>query len=362
MFFLLFSAASSVGSPLPCAQKLGLARTIPKSTLVDGQGECLFKKASVGGEPEGDYGFLWSGKAIYFGRGSWVYDMASNTLSPMFPGDLHEVALSQDGNLAFGYTKDDALWRMEGRTQQIGKLGTINGPVRGWFRIHPSNTMVAEWDTQYRSAVRMDAINFVDARTGKRIAQSHPGWEVLQLKTFTADGLKLVVFLASGLGSRLFDMQTMKLLKPEDDEPTGDVYNCDASWVAGGYAGGSTFIWNRNVKSFIWENRPIWDSEKVNHVWKDTPYGLPSAFSPNDQFLLCEGVVVKSATGEAVFRGLKGHRGKFSPDGRSLVTLDDEAFYIYTLPKDSEPIFGVFQKPKPWSLPKAKVKGKGKTR
>lgn len=43
------------------------------------------------------------------------------------------------------------------------------------------------------------------------------------------------------------------------------------------------------------------------------------------------------------------------------MTVDDEAFYIYTLPKDSEPIFGVFQKPEPWSPPKPMKRAGKKT-
>lgn len=88
----------------------------------------------------------------------------------------------------------------------------------------------------------------------------------------------------------------------------------------------------------------------------------PSAFSPNGQFLYCCDTINGAYTGKTVFENIKGFRGKFSPDGRSLVTVDDDAFYIYTLPKDSEPIFGVFQKAEPWSPPKPAKQSKPSTK
>lgn len=326
------------------AQTLQLLRTIPKTALVDQSSNPPHIEGIVEDHDVGDYGFLWSGKAVYFGQGGWIYDLEQNDLRCEFPKDLHNVTLSMDGNLAFGYTTGDALWRMEGSVQRTGKLGAINGPVSGWFCIHPSNAMIAAWDMKYRSAVYMDAINFCDARTGKRLHQSRPGPDIAAMEGFTADGRILILDLSGGDNSRLFDLHIMRLVPTSEtqDIPRSDtfVFNRDASWVAGkkGANDWSTFVWDRIHKRFL---------------WKDTMVSEPSAFSPNNKFIYCCDAVVVASTGKALFENLKGIQGKFSPDGYSLVTVDKDAFYIYTLPKDSEPIFGVFQAPQPWSPPGA---------
>lgn len=327
------------------AQTLQLLRTIPKTALVDQSSNPPHIEGTVEDHDVGDYGFLWSGKAVYFGQGGWIYDLEQNDLRCEFPKDLHNVILSMDGNLAFGYTTGDAPWRMEGSVQRTGKLGAINGPVSGWFCIHPSNAMIAAWDMKYRSAVYMDAIDFCDARTGNRLHQSRPGPDIAAMEGFTADGRILILDLSGGDNSRLFDLRIMRLVPTGEtqDIPRSDtfVFNRDASWVAGekGANDYSTFVWDRKTKKYLWKSRDV---------------STPCAFSPNDKYLLCDTMMVEVVTGKTAFAGLKGHRGKFSPDGRSIVTVDDEAFYIYTLPKDSEPIFGVFQKPEPWAPPSSK--------
>jgi len=315
-------------------------------------------------EPEPAFGFLDKGKLLFFGKGGWAYDLESRKLEKRFPDTLYWPILSADGDRLFGTLKEHAESPWDGRFVCIEAATGNEIPVK-WKRgaypkysaIHPNNRILTWVDPDDRTGAFYDALHFTDLSTGQTWKAGHRWYDNLaEVYSFTGDGQYLVIQGESTGGRRLMEIQNLQML-PED-AGEGYLYNRDASWVAGGYEGGSTFVWNRIRKAYVWEHRPVWDPEKVNHVWKDKPFGIPSAFSPNNAYLLCEGVIVDAATGQAAFNGLQGKHGKFSPDGRSLVTVDDKAFYIYTLPKDSAPIFGVFQEPKPWSLPKAKSKGR----
>lgn len=321
-----------------------LVKRIPLSEIVNDQGRPLNPKAIASpnrffsmadDQPFEGYGFIRGGKAFTPGWGGWVFNLETGDWKQEFPASMREVSATRDGTMLYGrYTKNPQY----GFTT-LG-VDTLTGvPWNGDVMMHPDNHTWVEvsWGKTTNAWIEGVSIG------GEQVPLK--GKYLSSVDGFTDNGRYLIVDKR-----QLIDAKTLRLLpvdpemaevEKKADNYIGDseafVFNRDASWVAGGYKGGYTFIWSRTRKDFI---------------WKSKPYSLPCAFSPNGTYLMCEGTVVQAFTGEAVFKGLKGISGKFSPDGRSLVTVDDETFYIYTLPKDSEPIFGVFQKPEPWSPPK----------
>lgn len=321
-----------------------LAKRVPLREIVNDQGRPLNPRSiaspdriiSLGDVPFEGYGFIRGGKAFTPGWGGWVFNLETGDWKQEFPESLEEVSITRDGSKLYGRCKKSIP--KEGFT--IFGVDTNTGEHwDGGEMMHPDNHTWVEvgWGKTTNAWIEEVSIG------GKQVPLK--GKYLSSVDGFTDNGRYLIVDKR-----QLIDAKTLRIL-PVDPEMAevekkidnyiGDseafVFNRDASWVAGGYKGGYAFIWNRTRKEFI---------------WKSKPYSLPSAFSPNGTYLMCEGKVVQASTGEVAFKDLKGISGKFSPDGRSLVTVDDEAFYIYTLPKDSEPIFGVFQKPEPWSPPK----------
>lgn len=323
-----------------------LVKRIALSEVVNDQGKPLNPKdiaspdriISLGDVPFEGYGFIRGGKAFTPGWGGWVFNLETGDWKQEFPASLEEVSITRDGSKLYGRCKKSIP--KEGFT--IFGVDTNTGEHwDGGEMMHPDNHAWVEvgWGKTTNAWIEEVSIGGETVPLKGKYLSSVDG--------FTDNGHYLIIDKR-----QLIDARTLRLLPvdPEMDEVgrktdnyIGDsesfVFNRDASWVAGkkGPNDWSTFVWDRVNKKFL---------------WKETMVSEPSAFSPNGQFLYCRDTINETATGKTVFENLKGFRGKFSPDGRSLVTVDDEAFYIYTLPKDSEPIFGVFQKPEPWSPPK----------
>lgn len=308
-----------------------------------------------------DFGFLTGGKTVLFGHGGWIYNLEARKLEKRFPDSLYWPLPSADGSLVVvsleeePYTPNFGPWG--GRLAWFDTHGEIQ-PKPKWLpaafpehaALHPNSRILAVFDPEKRNLHYFTGIVFIDLQTGQRWKADGAklGWgcDLTNMYGFTGNGRYLLLHSGTSGVIRLLDTRTFRLLPPNEED--GLVMSPDARLRAGGYDGGYANVWDRESNAYLWEGKP---------------YSVPSAFSPNGKYLLCESTIVTADSGVLVFEGMQGKWGKFSPDGRSVVKYDDDAFYIYTLPKDSEPIFGLFQKPEPWSPPKAKpskVKTKSK--
>ena len=346
-FFLLLAPAMS--------QELKLVKTIPVSELGNESGvvpeigtdRVTFRLEGVDNKVENEFGFFQMGPRLllYTGANGMVVDVDTGAMSQALPSNLESAKVSPSGEWVIGMLNNQKrFWGMH-----KGIVREQKAERWCWFFwlgwIHPADDVFfAPDEAKYYPYPPhgLEGVMVVDLATGKilkRVPIEVPSGAGMEP---TRDG-KLIV---GGSGSldpfSAQKIRTGERISLDLPENSGDfVFNRDASWVAGekGANDYSTFVWDRKTKKYLWKSRDV-----------STPY----AFSPNDKYLLCDTMMVEVVTGKTAFDGLKGHRGKFSPDGRSLVTVDDQAFYIYTLPKDSEPIFGVFQKPAPWSPPSSK--------
>ncbi len=360
----MISAAQGVGT-------LTLLHTVPLSELKDMDGQAItLTNISPSNDREVGvstlkFGFISGGKAVYLGRGR-VLELSKPGVEQRYSASLKYERISKDGRILYatkasgGLSEEYFAWDTLLNVPFIAKGRIPTSSVE--IALHPDGVTYAKGYlgvSHYLEDVAI--INTISGAVGGPSSKNPlTGDFVHSITQFSDDGHYLVVD-----GTTLIDTHTFKWLtmpevttnkKPwEEKEPNyiGDsksfVFNRDASRVAGkkGPNDWSTFVWDRvNKKS----------------LWKDPMVSEPSAFSPNGQYLYCCDTINETATGKAIFENLKGLLGKFSPDGRSLVTVDDEAFYIYTLPKDSEPIFGVFQKPEPWSPLKPAKQSKPSTR
>lgn len=348
-----------LGSATPV---LDLVKRIPFSEIVNDQGAALKAEGIASPDPffsmatehprEG-YGFIKGGKAFTPGWGGWVLDIETGAWARELPASLREVSVTKDGTKLYGRFE-----KVHGKGFDPFKVDTLTGkPWDGEMMMHPdNNTWVSiGWGKTTNAWIEEVSIGGRDVPLKGKYLSSVDG--------FTGDGRYLIVDKR-----QLIDTKTLRLLPVDPEMAEGRkqsdtyiggsgifVFNRDASWVAGFSSDFDSndeqialFILNRKARSFIWKGKTL---------------GGPVAFSPNDAYLLTRaGYILTSATGEIAFKDLKGKSGKFSPDGRSLVTVDDEAFHIYTLPKDSGPIFGVFQKPEPWSPPKPAKRSRSSTK
>ena len=354
---LLLGSLGAISAEPP----LRLVRTIPLSQLTT-KGTPAFKAENFsnqecfGHQPNpAVFGFIRKGTAVCFGYGGWVFDLKRNELSREFPEDFTCKNISMDGTLIDGY-----LFKGPGNPFKYVHYDTVTGtqierPSAEAY--HPDNVTYAKngrIGLEPGEKGFLYSVKIINA-AGKADEISNGGRNKLSfgaISGFSKDGRFLIVWQPFNQW-RFIEVTHHRLLpldpefdpnKSSSENYIGDsdrfVFNRDVSWVAGkkGANDWSTFVWDRIHKRFL---------------WKDTMVSEPSAFSPNNKFIYCCDAVVVASTGKALFENLKGIQGKFSPDGYSLVTVDKDAFYIYTLPKDSEPIFGVFQAPQPWSPPGA---------
>ena len=350
----------SAGESLP---SLTLARTITFSELNPGSDHTSSAlKTSPADEPYPPYlclryGFIVGGRSLYLGSGR-VLDLDTMKMEERFSNDISYEYISKDGRMLYATRANtdssDISFAWDTITNQPIKTKEKIDTESAAIAVHPDGITYAQGFLGVSH--ELEDIAIINTITGAIAGPSskYPKSErhVKSITQFSDDGRYLIVD-----HTNLIDVHTFKWIsnpefqtnkKPwETPDPNyiGDsdvfVFNRDANWVAGIRLVYDGFVF-------------VWDRVHKKYVWKNTTADTPSAFSPNDKYLLCKGLIVHADTGETAFNDLKGTQGKFSPDGRSLVTVDDKAFYIYTLPKNSEPIFGVFQKPEPWSPPAAK--------
>ena len=325
-------------------------------------------------ETDEEGGFLRGGMTYCTGQHGWAYHLDKNQMEQLFP-DGRIVSIAPDGQglivMIKGQQDEKESYYWKNSSAGTNKIETSDECIYNYIKIHPGNACFMAYSKKpYNKLPHLTVPTSIifwsmDGKYKWEIKRNK-SWDIddsyiLGIKGFTMDGK----YALGTFTPRLLDIREKQLLPldPGSDITkttsnnliSSDVYSRDASWVAGFSDHDDND--GKTIASYLW------DRISRKFVWKGKQFGTPVCFSANDAYLLVNsGSIIRTKSGEPVFQGLKGKSGRFSPDGLSLVTMDDEAFYIYTLPKDSEPIFGVFQKPEPWSPPKAKVKVKVKTR
>lgn len=344
---------------------LELRATIPFSRITGPDGQYVYGlgKSTTGTDSSSqnpNFGYIRNGQSIYFGAGCWEFDLTTNTLKCELPKNLGITYVAMDGTVLSGCLFSEwldeskaAVFYMNTATQKSVKPKICYANV-----IHPSHKYVAEGadGIPYKSYKTFTITNI---QTNKYVLYSvSEGGGIPDFLGFSGNGQYLIT-----KNSHWFDLKQKKDHKILYDEA---IANYDGTLWADveseldaespkkekGEIGED--IYNTVTKVYR-----ISSGGKKLKVGKGRHFGGPVAFSWNSAYLFISetGVsawptrnvlarLVDVATDQIIFDNLKGHvAAKFSPDGLSFVTTDDNNFYIYALPKGSPPLFGKYPGP-----------------
>ena len=364
--FLNLSAMFLTGQAIAqSAPILELRATIPFSKITGPNGQYVH---SLGESTTGtnssshnpNFGYIRNGQSIYFGAGCWEFDLTTNTLKCGLPKNLGETYVAIDGTVLTGCLYQE--WKRHVASAEVFYINTgaqKNVKPKYCYEnvIHPSHKYVAAGadGIPYKSYKTFSITNM---QTNKSVTISLKKSWASDFLGFSGDGKYLLAKQGSWI-----DIRNGKSHKHIG---TTDVANYDGT------------LW-ANVESELDAESPkkekgeigedvyntvtkvyrLSSSGKKLKVGKGQHFGSPVAFSWNSAYLFISetGVsawptrnvlarLVDVATDQIIFDNLKGSvAAKFSPDGLSFVTTDNNNFYIYSLPTGSPPLFGKYPGP-----------------
>lgn len=277
------------------------------------------------------YGFIQGGQSVYFGEGCWRYDISNKKMKCDFPKSLKNVYISYSGEIISGCMSEDgkrASFYLNTLTQRdrhdaktcynnildpthtySAEDGEIGFPAtRIYISIYIRNIFSEKTKTINEKRGFYSFLGF--SGDGKYILTENGAVDIFTKKKIVAQPpFNYDVTLNYGTESHTTD-------RYGDDETT------------------TSYIQNIKTKRYLWRNRP--------------DYGKALGYSWNGDYLFTsKGLLISAKTGDVVAADLHGNKGvRFSPDGRSFVSSDEEAFYIYTLPEQTGPLFGKYPGPK----------------
>ena len=341
---LLFAYACSA------AVTVDLVATIPFSSLkysngqpIEGLGENYSSgpqqysgRKSYGPYGKKQYGFIRAGRSVYFGESCWEYDLDTKNLKCVLPEYLIRVHVPYDGTVLIGC---ELTQQGQGPDKPF-YLNTLTNKKKypaycPSTTIDPTHTFDLDGEIAGDYFISIDKSNIFTSALKKGPTYKVPDRTGFDNSTAFYGFTDFVGFTGNGkyviTNNRLFDAVTLRALKGNANSiPT----NFDATLFAG-------LEWKNDKPIGAYVIHKSRSTEK--YLWRNKSLGKPLAFSWNSDFLLVEGRLVRTTTGEILVESIRGTLGAvFSPDGRSFVTAGSDSFYIYSVPNNTSPIFGKY--------------------
>lgn len=288
----------------------------------------------------GKHGFINAGKSVYFGDGCWTYDLKEKSLKCNLPRSLNSVNIGDDGRWVFGCVdpiegRGNSLWMdtvssIEKKGKESCSSYFLNGNIDRSGRYIAAPTRPG--GGSYYGAVDLYYLEINKSIEGKPFKG---GREIFrEFLGFSTDGKSLLFTTSGSLG--IVDAKTLKLRSAVSPPFAYFIAGHSGNVVAGFAIIENSKTGELPDASDFNENSPtsVWDIKKRKYLWKEKNWGQALAFSPDDQYLLTNKHVVNLKTGEIVGSNYIGKEGKISPDNKTLLTKDDQYFYIYKIGKN----------------------------
>lgn len=280
-----------------------------------------------------NYGFTQEDQKLYFGYGCVTFDLSTQKLECTLPKSLTYATLSVDGRYIFGCLVDEIPFYLDTKTSitktpKICFDQSLHGVVAQKNSV--AWTLYASVN-QRREPIKVQKINIF---TGEMKSSEGDRDYNYYNYDFSGDGKYIVLTNPP----RLINGATMKWLPIEKEfnykeQKAGYltdavVRSYDVSMVAADY------ISPANEESDGPNSRMlvILDRKKKIFLWQKSGVTNPIAFSPDNRYLMVKGAVWDWKADKQVANGILGDVGKFSGNGRRLLTRDSKAFYLYSLP------------------------------
>lgn len=286
----------------------------------------------------GKHGFINAGKSVYFGDGCWTFNLKEKALRCDLPRSLNSVNIGDDGRWLYGCVgpKDgsgaafwlDTLLNTKKNPKPSCSSYLLNGKIDRSGRIIATPTRPRGGGNDYASV----DLYFIDTDKSIEGKPFKGGYNFRPFLGFSIDG-KSLLFTSTSDFLGIVDAKTLKLRAAISPPFIYFVAGHSGNVVAGLAA-----IVNPetgDVPDFKEKSMTsVWDLKQRKYLWKENSWGQALAFSPDDQYLLTTKHVVNLKTGEIVGSNYIGTEGKISPDNKTLLTKDDQFFYIYKIGKD----------------------------
>jgi hypothetical protein len=329
IYLLLFVAALSYYHTYSLAETLQPLRIVQYEELNKWQHLPVFDKPSF--PPHFlNFGVIKNGQQVFFGYGCWIYDLTTKQLDCQLPKNLAQAMLSPDGKIIYGCLSDGEPYYLDTVTGKTRKAKICPDELLGLSGLHTNYKWVG---TSYPERYGSFQAGRVDIFTGftKVSTRDKSGYHDIK---FSDDGRYI---LMTGATTRLIDAMTMHWL-PLDPEfkyeksgfnisgKTPVVFNRDISLIAVDY------VFVEKGDEYGSAALVIWDRAKKKILWRKPNLSTPIAFDPSSRYIMIKGAVWDWKADKLVASGILGDVGKFSNDGRTLVTRGNKAFYLYALP------------------------------
>lgn len=281
-----------------------------------------------------NFGVIKNGQQVFFGYGCWVYDLATKQLECQLPKNLAQAMLSPDGRIIFGCLADGEPYYLDTVTGKTRKTKICPDRWVGLSGLHNNYKWIA---TSYPERYGSFQAGRIDIFTGALKATSRNNNSGYHNSKFSDDGRYIVAF-AYGGNTWLIDAAKMRWLPlgPEfkyenpgfniSRKGSVVVHNRDISLIAVDY------VFVEKGDEYGSAALVIWDRAKKKILWRKPNLSTPIAFDPSSRYIMIKGAVWDWKADKLVASGILGDVGKFSNDGRTLVTRGNKAFYLYALP------------------------------